>query len=138
MTIAISISRIAESIYAQSALDAANKGIEVPAALTRKHAKAIERLIRDVAAETIRSLGSAVSATNLTDDDFSGDIITIEYAIDHHEAAIACLRTNIETAIVCGVLARASAAADVDLAKWYESLARVSHGSLPGKIKRYA
>lgn len=136
MTLGLSISRIADNIYAQSALDAANKGMEVPAALTRAHAGAIRSLIVEVAAAMIGELGSAVLATNIGALEASDDIITLDYAIEHHDGTIACLHSNMETAIVCGVLARASASADIKLAEWYKALAKVSARSLPAKIRR--
>ena len=105
MTLAISISRIADSIYAQSALDAAAHGIDTPAALTRAHSDAIENLIVKLTAETITSLGASVRSTNIGTLGPGDDIITIEYDVAHHDASVACLRTNIETAIAYGVLA---------------------------------
>lgn len=136
MTLGLSISRIADNIYAQSALDAANKGIDVPAALTRAHARAIRSLIVEEATRIIGELGNAVLSTDIGSLDASADIITLDYDIEHHDSTVACLHSNMETAIVCGVLARASAAADINLAQWYKSLARLSARSLPGKIRR--
>ena len=95
-------------------------------------AEALHRVISDVAAETIATLGPSVLSTDLSD----SDIITIDYAISHADAAVACLRTNIETAIVCATLARITAAADLPLAQWYASLARIADTSLPGRIAR--
>lgn len=132
MIIALSISRIADSIYARSALDATTKGTDIPAAITRDRAEALHRVISDVAAETIATLGPSVLSTDLSD----SDIITIDYAISHADAAVACLRTNIETAIVCATLARITAASDLPLAQWYASLARIADTSLPGRIAR--
>lgn len=133
MTISLSIRRIAESIYARSALDAATRGIDVPAALTRRNKAALHRLIADKALETIASLGNGVE--NISEGD---ELISFDYAVGHHEAEAVCLRTNIEANIVCSVLAQVSAAINIDLAQWYSSLVKASAGSLPKRIERSA
>lgn len=138
MTLAISISRIADSIYAQSALDAAAHGIDTPAALTRAHSDAIENLIVKLTAETITSLGASVRSTNIGTLGPGDDIITIECDVAHHDATVACLRTNIETAIAYGVLARAIAGTALPLAQWYSTLAHTAALPVDRRIKRSA
>jgi len=138
MTIALSLSRIADEIFAQSALDAAARGHETPAALTLEHRAAIETLIVKLAAETAASLGPVVTATNLGDFDPADDIITIDCDVAQHEATAACLRTNIETAIAFGVLARATAGTDLQLARWYGSLAKTAALPVSPRIVRSA
>ena len=136
MTIALSVKRIADSIYARSALDAAQKGIDIPAALTRRHDKALRRVIYDVIAEVVASLGCKVLSCDISEAQEAGaDIVNVDYAVDHADAEVACLRINIETAIVCSTLARLSTDTPA-LAQWYAALARLSDRSLPTRIKR--
>lgn len=138
MVLSLSISRIADSIYAQAALDAATRSIETPAALTRDHHSAITNLIVKLTAETISSLGPIVKKSTIDTLQPDDDIITIDCDVRHHDATVACLRTNIETAIAYGVLARATAGADITLAKWYASLAKTAAIPLNQRIRRSA
>ena len=113
-------------------------GIDVRAALTRAHSDAIENLIVKLTAETITSLGASVRSTNIGTLGPGDDIITIEYDVAHHDASVACLRTNIETAIAYGVLARATAGTALPLAQWYSTLAHTAALPVDRRIKRSA
>lgn len=136
MTIAISIHAIEDRIYARSALDAAFRGADVPATLDRRHRRALAVLVTEVAAVIIGSLGPIVTATNVAEANCDSDIITIDCAVDHSDWRVSQLRTNIETAIVCGTLARATEGTDTVLSEWYRRLASAAALSLPARIRR--
>lgn len=136
MTIAISIHAIEDRIYARSALDAAFRGADVPATLDRRHRRALAVLVTEVAAGIIAGLGPVVTATNVAEVSYDSDIITIDCAVDHSDWRVSQLRTNIETAIVCATLARATEGTDTVLSEWYRRLAATASLSLPARIRR--
>lgn len=137
MTISLSVHRIIDAIYAHAALEAARRGGETPAMLTRSHRKALARVVLEQTGRVLSLMGSTVTSTTLDEamsHSETADIITVECAVGQHDGTVACLHTNIEAAIAAGVLAQAGMGTECE--QWYEAIRYAADSALPGRIER--
>lgn len=138
--IGISVARVIENVYAVSALDYINRADGSASIVGRDQSKAIERLVRQAAAEVIYNMGHAVTETNLLSEPET-DIITISLELpEGPETGV--IRQLIENALSASALAVMNAGHNSALSDTYALLYRRldtllgSHFKAPGKPGR--
>ncbi|MDE6207939.1 MAG: hypothetical protein K2M55_09035 [Muribaculaceae bacterium] len=102
-TIALSIDRILESVYATSAAEHITADTEQPAILGTAHEAMLRSICRDVIAGLIFAIAPEVADTNI-DDSSADDIIEIHLAQDPRYINIHLLRRSFEITAAAGVL----------------------------------
>lgn len=135
-TIALSIDRILENIYAYSALDYYTTKNERPTILGRNEAPALRQLIRNSATSLIYRLTPPAIGWNLDDE----EIITIDFEIAENFAS---LRSYLESILAAQVMSVAWAGASTNLSNFYADavdqdieviLAKLRFSDKPGRI----
>lgn len=140
MTIAISIDRVLEDIYAYSALEFFG-GAHRPSVLGRQQAPALRNIAR---AEAVRVAYELPCASGV--DDTDADILTYTIAVadTYPTGHWADLPRAIQTVVVYGVLAMTYSACDMDICRHFsalqaEAITRIAHrtgaGGAPGFIR---
>lgn len=124
MTIALSIDRILENIYALAAMDSYTRAEERPAVLGRGQAPALRRLITGAAARVIYAMAPAVTATNLSDIGADDDIVEINFddAVEASGELYAGLRPLLESAVANAVMAAVWAPSSATLSDIYTTM----------------
>lgn len=135
MTTALSIARIINSIYARAALEASINGTGRPALLDRSDEKALRRVVLDATATILGNLGSMIVSSDLEEAGTDTEIITVVTTIAHSDAVAPTFRMNLETAIVCAVLAEAYGGTGAK-GDWYRELRSMAFVALPPSIRR--
>lgn len=129
-TIAISLDRVLECVYASAALGfhTASPKAERPDVLGHDQAPALKCVARRTAAEFIFSLGRGVCATNLVDEP-DADIITIDLAVPPTLCTDA-LCTLAESALAASTLAVAYSGSDARTSDTYTRFYTATLGRL--------
>lgn len=134
MTIAISLERITDCVFAHSSLEGLRTSR--PAILSRDNAPAIKRLALDSLATIIADTGLEIKKTNIDSiDPATDDIVSFEIDSRQSDGRITLLRANIEATTVCAVLEQANAT-DTNAGQWCSRLRQKSALTLPPPIKR--
>ncbi len=140
-TIAISVERVLESIYASAAIDTLNAPSALAGIVCRDDAPALRRLVRNGAAALIFALTPPVTSSNLADLQYDGDIITVDIDLPD-DVAISLsgtIRPLFESALASQVLGIMWTGKDSRLGAMYVSMAADALESLrrrfsaPGK-----
>lgn len=141
-SIAISVDRILEGVYAHSAAQSIIGDIDRPEILGRDHKPMLRVLCRDVLTAIAMNLGSALSGSNMADNPMP-DIIILDIELPQFTIPD-MLRAAIETAVAAGVLAKAWSGSNTPVYERYTDIWRmaaatiknlISAGPLPGAIK---
>ncbi len=111
-TIALSIERILESIYACSALDYYTTKNDRPTVLGRNEAPALRQLIRNSAASLIFRLTPPAISWNLDDE----EVITVDFDMAD---GFSSLRSYLESILAAHVMSIAWAGASASLSDFY-------------------
>ncbi len=117
-TIALSLDRVLQTVYAAAALDSINTLSAKPEILGVGQAAALRRLACNCAAQIIMKLMPAVTGTNLLDSDKDPDIITIDFNI---EGESPLLREALESALAEALLSTVWAGYDSGVAALHEA-----------------
>lgn len=134
MTIAISIERILDSIYAFCALDCATAASPRPSLPGLDDAPALRRLIRTNAASTVYRLHPQLSSPDL-DRGPEEDIITIDVADTVPADKAAMLRPTLEAALATGAMSVLWAGVDSGLAATYGWLSAEAASALASSVR---
>lgn len=140
-TIAISVDRVLESIYASAAIDTLNNPSARAGIVCRDDAPALSRLVRNGAAALIFALTPPVTSSNLSDLRYDGDIITVDIDLPDDVAGhlSGSIRPLFESALAYQVLGILWTGKDSHLGAMYVSMAAEALESLrrrfsaPGK-----
>ena len=144
-TIAISVERVLESIYASAAIDTLNAPSALAGIVCRDDAPALRRLVRNGAAALIFALTPPATSSNLADLQYDGDIITVDIDLPDDVAVSlsGTIRPLFESALAYQVLGIMWTGKDSRLGAMYVSMAadameslrrRLSAGGKPGFI----
>lgn len=131
-TIAVSIDRILEGVYAHSAAHSINNDTERPEILGRDHKPMLSVLCRDTLAGIAMNLGPALVSSNLARDPMP-DIITFEMRLPQFLIPD-MLRAAIETAGAAGILAKAWSGSTDPISERYTDICRMSMATIKNLI----
>ncbi len=131
-TVALSIERVLESVYAFCALDYFTSKEPRPEILGREQASALRRLISRAACELIYRLMPVAVGTNL-DIDSDDDIISIDLDIDSSDAP--ALRRTLEEALASSVMAVAWTGCNAATSDCYHKAYERTLAALMGTIR---
>lgn len=147
MTIALSIDRILENIYALAALDSCTRRVERPGLLGRGQATALRRVITCQAARLVYSLLPVAQGTSLSNFDDNHDIIEIELdtAEGEEQLLYSGLRPLLESAVANATMAAVWAPSSALLAETYTTMfdelmalatrSLALHSGNPGRVR---
>lgn len=135
-TIAISVDRVLESIYASAAIDTLNNPSARANIVCRDDAPALRHLVRNGAAALIFALTPPVSSSNLSDLRYDGDIITVDIDLpdDVAERLSGSIRPLFESALASHVLGILWTGKDSRLGAMYVSMAADAMESLRRRL----
>ena len=119
MTIALSVERVLDSIYAYSAIDYFTSGEDRPSVLGRDNSGALKRMASNAAAHIIFRLTPPAVATSLLDEP-DADIITVDFDAD--SPGMSNLRPALESAVAAAVMSVAWAGKNSAMSDTYSRL----------------
>ena len=120
-TIAISIERILQSVYAMSALDHFNARHRP--VLGTDHRKALRRMVLDCTAQIVYRMTPPAVETNILDEDDEQDVITIDLELRSQPDWLPALRSTLENVLINKVYGTLWTGFDVNFANRYNKLA---------------
>ena len=131
-TIAVSIDRILEGVYAHSAAHNINSDNERPEILGRDHKPMLRVLCRATLSGLAMTMGPALKASNLAEEPMP-DIIKFEMTLPQFLIPD-MLRAAIETAVAAGVLAKAWGGSTNPIFGRYTEICRMATDTIRGLL----